>query len=78
MKPPRFEIEDVEDAYTYYVLLLGIPETVFWDADCSFVRNVVENKSAYDGWHNYVVSREREKQERKIKSKAKGHGKRRR
>ncbi len=47
---PRFEIEGVEDAYTYYVLLLGIPEGVFWYADPPFVQRVAENKSAYDAW----------------------------
>jgi hypothetical protein len=31
-------------------LILGIPENVFWNADYSFVMNVVENKVAYDNW----------------------------
>ena len=59
IKPPKFEVEDVEDAYTYYVLLLGIPEDLFWNADYAFLLGVVENKSAYDGWLNYVTERER-------------------
>ena len=57
-KPPRFELEDVEDYYTFYVLILGIPEDIFWFADISFVMSVVENKQAYDGWRSYVEERE--------------------
>ena len=53
----KFEIEDVEDAYTYYVQILGISENLFWHADYSFVLSVVDNKTAYDGWLNYVLSR---------------------
>jgi hypothetical protein len=49
----------VEDYYTYYVLILGIPEDIFWYADYSFLLGVVENKTAYDGWLNYVLERER-------------------
>lgn len=58
---PEFELEDVEDYYTYYVLILGIPEDIFWYADISFLLGVVENKSAYDGWRNYILQRERDK-----------------
>lgn len=64
-KPPKFELEDVEDYYTFYVLILHIPEDVFWFADISFVMSVVENKQAYDGWRNYVEQREFEKSKRK-------------
>ena len=53
-------LEDVEDCYTYYVLMLGIPDDLFWFADYSFVLGVVEDKAAYDGWYNYMVSRERD------------------
>ena len=59
IKPPNFELEDVEDYYTYYVLILEIPEDIFWYADYSFLLSVVENKTAYDGWLNYVLNRER-------------------
>lgn len=62
-------MEDVEDAYTYYVLLLGIPEDVFWDADISFLRGVVDNKSAFDGWQNYVRYKERERAQKKASRK---------
>lgn len=59
IKPPKFALEDVEDYYTYYVLILQIPEDIFWYADYSFLLGVVENKAAYDGWLNYVLERER-------------------
>lgn len=65
IKPPKFELQDVEDYYTYYVLILEIPENIFWYADYSFVLGVVENKTAYDGWLNYVIERERERRKPK-------------
>jgi hypothetical protein len=65
IKPPKFELQDVEDYYTYYVLILEIPESIFWYADYSFVLGVVENKTAYDGWLNYVIERERERRKPK-------------
>ena len=61
VKLPAFEIEDLEDAYTYYVLILGIPEDIFWYADISFLVGVVDNKMAYDGWLNYMRDRESER-----------------
>lgn len=65
IKPPEFVLEDVEDYYTYYVLILEIPEDVFWYADISFLLGVVENKTAYDGWLSYVLERERESKRKK-------------
>ena len=53
-KIPKFELEDIEDYYTYYVLILGISEDIFWNADYNFLLSVVENKSAFDGFMNYV------------------------
>jgi len=50
---PKFELEDIEDMYTYYVLILKISEEVFWNADFSFLQSVVENKLAYDGFVQY-------------------------
>ena len=58
---PDFILEDIEDYYTYYVLILKIPEDIFWYADISFLLGVVENKAAYDGWLDYMIKREREK-----------------
>lgn len=60
----------MEDAYTYYVLLLGISEELFWNADISFIKGVVDDKAAFDGWENYVRRKERERAERSSKSKA--------
>lgn len=50
IKVPDFPIEDIADAYAYYVLILDIPEETFWDADVWFVRSVAANKAAYDRW----------------------------
>jgi hypothetical protein len=58
---PDFILEDIEDCYTYYVLILKIPEDIFWYADISFLLGVVENKAAYDGWLDYALKREQEK-----------------
>lgn len=59
--PPKFTLEDIEDFYTFYVLILGIPEDIFWNCDFSFVASVAANKQAYDGWLNYAMEVEREK-----------------
>lgn len=61
IKMPDFELEDVEDYYTYYVHILRISEDLFWFSDLSFVFGVVENITAYDGWYNYVIEKERKK-----------------
>ena len=58
---PKFELYEIEDYYTYYVEILGISESLFWNADISFVKTVAENKSAYDGWVNYVRGQEMER-----------------
>lgn len=54
-------MEEIEDYYTYYVEILGISENLFWNADLSFVKTVADNKSAYDGWINYVREKEMER-----------------
>lgn len=71
IKMPEFQLEDVEDYYTYYVLILEIPSDIFWFADYSFLLGVVENKTAYDSWYNSTMEREREKAEAKAKAKRK-------
>lgn len=43
-------LEDVEDYYTFYVLILGIPEGVFWGLDFRALQSIAENKIAYDAW----------------------------
>jgi len=40
---------------------MKIPEDIFWNADIPFLDRVVENKTAYDGWFNSVMQKEREK-----------------
>lgn len=54
---PRFELEDIEDYYTYYVLILGIPENTFYNNDLNFLSAVAGNKAAYDGWMNYEMKK---------------------
>jgi hypothetical protein len=31
-------------------LIIGISEDVFWNADISFIKSVVEDKRAYESW----------------------------
>lgn len=62
---PDFKVEDIEDAYTYYVMILGISEDVFWNCDVSFVLSIVENKSAFDGFINYQKYKEEKALEKK-------------
>lgn len=57
---PEFELEEIEDYYTYYVLLLNISEELFWHADYAFLLGVVENKAAYDGWFDYITEKMRD------------------
>ena len=47
-------MEDIEDYYTYYVVILGVSEDLFWNVDLSFLITVLENKLAYDDYINYV------------------------
>lgn len=61
-------IEDIADAYTYYVLLLGIPESIFWHADYSFLLSVVEDKAAYDAWHAAMQSKKLERDRKRAAS----------
>lgn len=61
LKPPKFDLEDVEDYYTFYVMILGLSEDIFWHADISFVQSVIENKRAYDAWAAYARKRDIDK-----------------
>ena len=58
---PKFQLDDVEDYYTYYVLILEIPEDIFWFADYSFLLGVVSNKTSYDAWLNSEIEKERKR-----------------
>lgn len=59
-RAPDFPIEGVEDAYAYFVLVLGMSEDVFWDADIPFLLAVVDDRNAYEKWSNAVASKMRE------------------
>ena len=65
IKIPKFELEDIEDYYTYFVLILGISESTFWEADISFMLSVLENKTAYDNYISYIKEKEYEKAQRR-------------
>ena len=45
------------DAYTHYVLNLGVPESTFWIADVWFVKEVAANKAAYDRWYADAIEK---------------------
>lgn len=53
-------MEDIEDYYTYYVIILGVSEDLFWSVDLAFLVSVLENKLAYDDYINYVKEKEME------------------
>ena len=50
IKLPPFKLVEPDDYYVYYVLLLEVPEDLFWDADASFLTAVAESKGAYSEW----------------------------
>lgn len=58
-------MEDIEDYYTYYVIILGVSEELFWEVDISFLISVLENKLAYDDYINYVKEVELEAMNKK-------------
>lgn len=51
---PKFELEDVEDFYSYFVLISKISENLFWNADYAFLLSVLENKTTFDEYMNKV------------------------
>ncbi|MCD8207203.1 MAG: hypothetical protein LUD72_04610 [Bacteroidales bacterium] len=44
----------MEDAYSYYVFVVGISEDLFWNAEASELMTIVENKRAYENWLSYA------------------------
>lgn len=58
MRVPNFPIETIEDCYTYYCLIVGIPDETFWNSDEAFLESVASNKNAYDGWLSYAQRKE--------------------
>lgn len=61
LKTPKMVFEQLEDYYSYYVLILKISEDVFWNLDIPSLNTIVDNKQAYDGWMDYVLERERDR-----------------
>ena len=57
-KIPKFELEEIEDFYTYFVQLMGISEELFWNSEWSFLLNILENKIAVDNWMAYERKRQ--------------------
>ena len=53
IKLPNFELCDLEDYYSYFVLLSKIPLDTFWNEQIPFVEAVAANKNAVDGFMNY-------------------------
>ena len=47
---PRIELETPVDYYVYLVVICGISEELFWDADFSFLWDVARSKGAFDSW----------------------------
>lgn len=64
---PKFILEDWEDYYTYFVLILGMSEEIFFNVDYSSLLSILEDKIAYDNYINYVKEKEYEKQRQRRK-----------
>jgi hypothetical protein len=47
------------------VLILGIPESIFWHADIAFLKSIALDKSAYDRWLDGETERRREEVRRR-------------
>lgn len=60
-KIPNFKLEDIEDYYTYYVLIFDISEDVFWNCDYSFILSILANKKAFEGYMDYIKYKENRK-----------------
>ena len=58
-------MEDVEDYYTYYVIITGMSEDLFWNVDLSFLLGVLGNKLAYDDYIDYIKEVELETMEKR-------------
>lgn len=41
-------IDTIEDNYAYYVLINGVSENLFWNADFDFLVRAVRTKCIYD------------------------------
>ena len=55
---PKFRIESIEDAYALYVLILKLPEDIFWHAPLRSLSTISEDKAAFDRWQSAEIERE--------------------
>lgn len=51
---PKFELEEIEDMYVYFVHIVGISEGLFWYSEWSFLNNVAANINAFENWKSYA------------------------
>lgn len=58
---PDWKPEEIEDYYTLYVVIMGVPEETFWFSDIGLVKAAAANKQALDKWMN-KAQEERQKQ----------------
>ena len=65
MRIPKFQLEDIEDYYTYLVFILGMSEDIFWNMDYSSIISIIENKVAYDNFLEYAKQKEMDRLNRK-------------
>ena len=47
---PRLKLESPDDYYVYMVVICGISENLFWNADFSLLWDVARSKGAFDSW----------------------------
>jgi len=40
--------------YTYYVIINGISEELFWNSEYNVLLTILEDKHAYMSWKNYT------------------------
>lgn len=52
IRVPKLKLCEPDDYYVWYVLVLGIPEDLFWSADVSLLRDVAESKNVFDKWES--------------------------
>ena len=44
--------------YTYYVIMNGLDEDVFWYSECNVLMTILANKSAYEAWKAYAEEKD--------------------
>lgn len=57
--PKGYQLADVEDFYTFFVLNIGVGDETFWKTDIEFLNNVAINKNAYDSYINFELEKKR-------------------